>query len=276
MAVFKSKEEYEKWKTDRQQQISSAPASGARRPNVREYNPWNPGNIFWIVLGVVFSILGLMTGNIFAPILAVIGVALVFRQSKQKYLATKSERQIFQDKKEIDISKMGEYVYGLSADKSIKDVKCSVIENDFIFYSGDKIKGSLIMEEFGRTHIGTIPRNMINKAYSIDKSQIVSQAFNPLGLVAGSPLLTLLGSSTKHEEHCVVINWDSNEGIENNTVFKFEYKDGAISADNAAKFMMKYSQPKPERLKDNEKKCPHCAEIIKREAKVCRFCSRDV
>jgi type VI protein secretion system component VasK len=24
------------------------------------------------------------------------------------------------------------------------------------------------------------------------------------------------------------------------------------------------------------RKCPHCAEVIKREAKVCRFCGRDV
>ncbi len=271
MAEFKNKEEYEKWKAERKERITNK-----KEIQNKPYNPWDSNNIFWIGILIVGLILGLLTGNIILAILSLVCVPIMFGRSKQKHLAERSEEQIFKNKKEIDTFNMGNYVYGLDADKSIIDVKCSVIDDDFIFYSGDKIKGSAVVEEAGRIHIGTIPRNTINKAYSIDKSQIVSQAFNPLGLVVGSPLLTLLGSSTKHEEHCVVINWENNDGMENNTVFKFIYKDGAISADNAAKFIMKYSKQKTERLKENEKKCTHCAEIIKKEAKVCRYCNRDV
>ncbi len=31
-----------------------------------------------------------------------------------------------------------------------------------------------------------------------------------------------------------------------------------------------------EQLRDGGRRCPHCAEIIKAEARVCRFCGRDL
>jgi hypothetical protein len=152
---------------------------------------------------------------------------------------------------------VGKYLTGLpNEDSPTDDVLCGIGENDFIFISKYA------------TELGRIPRDSMNQSFFEDKSK-VSQRFTvtrmmTLGLLAfGAP------KKTKTGQYCLVIDWDDSRGVRHNSVFEFKSATHANSALNA---IQEYAKPKRTILRDDEKKCPSCAEMIKREAKLCRFC----
>ena len=69
---------------------------------------------------------------------------------------------------------------------------------------------------------------------------------------------------------------DDYDGMRQNTVFDFLSQNSNALANQAANTLKRYTKPKVDRLKVNEKKCPHCAEIIKREARICKHCHSPV
>jgi hypothetical protein len=164
---------------------------------------------------------------------------------------------------------VGKYLAGLPDAVSLEpNVLCFVLTNDFAFISGsDK-------------EIGRIPRNSINQISVVDKS-VVTQRLTVSRMLTLGVFSLAAPKNKKQSEFCVLIDWDNDIGIRQDTIFEFSNLENQNQpqdkyAYSAANVLQKYVLPKVHSLKPDEKKCPFCAEAIKKEATKCRFCGSAV
>jgi Uncharacterised protein family UPF0547 len=155
------------------------------------------------------------------------------------------------------IVNVGRYVTGLPGLASArKELTCLIAGGELSF---------LVDEPFSIA--GTISVDQIDRVYVEDKSQIV-QRLTATRLLLIGPFAFAAPKAKKRSEFCLVIESQDNGDQESVAVFEFAGANAQTRANTAANAIAAALQSRSPK----SRKCPECAETIKADARVCRFC----
>ena len=149
------------------------------------------------------------------------------------YFFKKKTNKVLSDSGAIDkIPNFGKYIIGLpNVNFQYTEITCGISDELLVFISN------------AGNYFGHIPINSISNIY-IDRKTNINQRLTATRILTLGVFSLATPKNKKTEEFCIVIEWNDESEIIQNTIFEFSGNNCAQVANNAFSHLSKYVKPK--------------------------------